>query len=59
MKTTLECLKELIEICRVKCSPHDEVILPNGRTNHDALVEAVEVANMVELPCYGKIEPIK
>lgn len=34
-------LAELIEICRVKCGPHDEVILPNGRTNHEALVDAV------------------
>lgn len=29
-------LAELIEICRWKCSPHDDVILANGRTNHQA-----------------------
>lgn len=38
----LNSLRELIEICRVKCGPHDEVILPGGRTNHDALIDAVE-----------------
>ena len=50
MKTTLESLKELIEICRVKCSPLDEVILPNGRTIHDALVEACWVVKEAEFP---------
>lgn len=32
--------REMLEICRSKCSPTDEVILPNGRTNHEVLVEA-------------------
>jgi hypothetical protein len=48
--TVLSALKELIEICRVKCSPLDEVILPNGRTNHEALVSAVQVAEEAEQP---------
>ena len=36
-------LAELIEICRWKCSPLDEVILASGRTNHQALLDAVKV----------------
>jgi hypothetical protein len=44
MISLLDSFKELIEICRVKCSPLDEVILPNGRTNHEALVDAVTIA---------------
>lgn len=31
---------ELLEICRWKCSPYDEVVLPYGVTNHDAMVQA-------------------
>ena len=37
----LEPLVKLIEICRVKCSPFDEIILSTGESNHDALVEAI------------------
>ncbi len=36
-------LSDLVEICRFKCSPTDEVILKNGKTNHQALTEAVTV----------------
>ena len=46
--TVLSSLKELIEICRVKCSPLDEVILSNGRTNHEALLDAIKVAEETE-----------
>ena len=53
--TTLDCLKELIEICRVKCSPLDEVILPNGKTNHAALIDAIYVANEAESPWADRI----
>lgn len=35
-------LSHLIEICRVKCGPNDEPILP-GISNHQALVSAAEV----------------
>ena len=35
-----ESLLELVTICQSKVSPLDEVILPNGKTNHDALIEA-------------------
>lgn len=38
----LQLLVELIEICRVKCGPFDEVILSNGKSNEDALVGAIE-----------------
>ncbi len=44
----LAALNELLEICRYKCSPHDEVILPNGRTNHEALVNACAVLAKAE-----------
>ena len=40
--TLLSSLEELIEICRWKCSPLDEVILPSGRTNHQALIDAIK-----------------
>ena len=33
-------LAELLEICRWKCGPNDEVVLKSGRTNHQALVDA-------------------
>jgi hypothetical protein len=36
-------LAELLEICRSKCGPHDEVILPDGKPNHQALIEATEL----------------
>ena len=35
-----DACKELLEICRWKCSPTDEVILASGKTNHDAMIEA-------------------
>ena len=56
MPTILESLKELVEICRWKCSPHDEVILPNGRTNHSALVDAVWAIKEAEFPYPGTPE---
>ena len=39
--TILDSCKELLEICRVKCSPSDEVILSGGRTNEQAMRDAV------------------
>jgi hypothetical protein len=41
----LAALNELIEICRWKCGPNDEIVLPNGRSNHNALIDAVQAAN--------------
>ena len=38
--TILDSYKELLEICRVKCGPSDEVILPGGRTNEQAMRDA-------------------
>lgn len=37
----LQSLRELLEICRWKCSPNDEVLLPSGKTNHQAMIEAM------------------
>ena len=34
----LNSLNELIEICRFKCGPFDEVILNNGKSNQQALI---------------------
>lgn len=35
-------LEQLVEICRYKLSPNDEAVyLSNGKTNHQALIEAV------------------
>ena len=48
--TAIESLRELLEICRVKCSPLDEVILPNGRTNEQAMIDACEVLAEFPLP---------
>lgn len=57
MKDLLDSFRELIEICRVKCSPLDEVILPNGRTNHEALVDAVTVLKSLGHEQDDKVEP--
>ena len=39
----LESLRELLEICRFKCSPRDEVLLPDGKTNEQAMKDAMAV----------------
>lgn len=39
-------LKELLEICRFKCGPHDEQILPN-KTNHNAMLDACDVLDKI------------
>lgn len=39
--TILDSCKELLEICRVKCGPSDEVVLPGGRTNEQAMRDAM------------------
>ena len=36
----VDALQDLVEICRVKCSPNDEVISQSGKTNHQALILA-------------------
>ena len=41
-----DSLKELLDICRVKCSPHDEQILPN-KTNHDAMLDACDILDRI------------
>lgn len=43
----LTAFKTLLEICQTKCSPHDEVILKSGHTNHDAMVYANQVLDHV------------
>lgn len=50
MSTILETAIELLEICRTKCSPSDEIILSSGRTNHQALLDAVAVIESETLP---------
>ncbi len=49
--TILDSCGELLEICRVKCGPSDEPILPGGRTNEQAMVDAIaaieQSANLV------------
>ncbi|AMV35684.1 hypothetical protein VN12_26565 [Pirellula sp. SH-Sr6A] len=44
----LQSLRELLEICRWKCSPNDEVLLPGGKTNHQAMIEAMEAIAKAE-----------
>lgn len=39
--TILDSCRELLEICRVKCGPSDEPILPGGRTNEQAMRDAM------------------
>lgn len=41
-------LKQLLEICRYKCSPTDEVILPDHITNEAAMIRAMRVLERVE-----------
>lgn len=41
-----DSLKELLEICRSKCSPLDEQLLPN-KTNHQALIDACHVLDRI------------
>lgn len=36
----LAACQELLEICRWKCSPSDEVVLSNGKSNHQAMIDA-------------------
>jgi hypothetical protein len=43
----LASLKELVEIGRWKLSPTDEVVLKSGRTNHDALTDAVNLLERI------------
>ena len=44
----LMVLKDLLEICRYKCSPKDEVILPNGVTNEQVLIAATRLVERME-----------
>ncbi len=46
----LMVLKDLLEICRYKCSPRDEVILPNGVTNEQVLIAATNLVKRMEEP---------
>lgn len=39
--TILDSCKDLLEICRVKCGPSDEPILTGGRTNEQAMRDAM------------------
>ena len=39
----LASLRALLEICRYKCSPHDEVMLPHGKSNEQAMLDAIRV----------------
>ena len=45
----LGSLKELIEICRFKCGPFDEVILANGKSNQQSLLDAIALADQAEV----------
>lgn len=45
-----ESLKQLLEICRYKCSPSDEVILPDHITNEAAMIRAMRVLERAEAP---------
>jgi hypothetical protein len=43
----------LLEICRVKCSPSDEIILPGGISNQTAMILAqrdIEAARLAPYP---------
>jgi hypothetical protein len=44
----LASCKDLLEICRWKCSPHDEVILPGGKSNHQAMLDATAAISKAE-----------
>jgi hypothetical protein len=43
-------LKQLLEICRCKCSPTDEVILPDNITNEAAMIRAMRVLAQAGAP---------
>lgn len=36
-----EALRELLHICQHKCSPLDETLLPNGKSNEGAMIDAI------------------
>jgi hypothetical protein len=44
----LTSIKELLEICRWKCSPNDEVLLANGKSNEHAMINAIAAINRAE-----------
>ena len=44
----LAACKTLLAICRWKCSPLDDVVLTDGRTNEQAMMEAMEVIQAAE-----------
>jgi hypothetical protein len=45
----LDSLRELLEICRYKCSPLDEIILPSGKTNEQAMIDAMAAIDNAEI----------
>jgi hypothetical protein len=39
----VESLQELLEVCRFKCSPRDEIVLRSGKTNEQAMKDAMAI----------------
>jgi len=52
--TILDSCRELLEICRVKCGPSDEPILPGGRTNEQAMRDAMTAIEQFSEPNTGR-----
>lgn len=48
MDDLLLVAKDLLEICRWKCSPTDEVIRPDGITNEQVMIAAAKTIQRVE-----------
>lgn len=42
MADLLTACRQLLEICRWKCSPSDEVLLSDGTTNEQAMIQAMD-----------------
>ena len=53
----VKSLGELLTICRYKCSPNDEVVLPDGRTNHEALIDATAIVDGIGAQSRGNGVP--
>jgi hypothetical protein len=49
--------KDLLEICRWKCSPTDEIVRPDGISNEQVMIAAMKTIKRIETA--NKPKPIK
>ena len=51
--------KDLLEICRYKCSPTDEVVRADGLSNEQIMIGAMRTIERIEAANKPKPEPLK